>query len=178
MADLTFNTTEGQTIARELLIAYLNTGSSSTPVWSPIGKRVEDSSTDLDWSDETRRDILGDTYGTMKKPVITQSFDPGDLDAGDPAMVKIWNLAVKDQDYNALAAQDVLIVHFYAGTASTPFAERYDACMIAPSGIGGEGGGNIQMPINITFGGKRTVGTASKSSSTGEVTFTPAGSST
>lgn len=29
MADLTFNTTEGQTIDRELLIAYLNTGTSS-----------------------------------------------------------------------------------------------------------------------------------------------------
>lgn len=36
MADITFNTPEGQTIARELLIAYLNTGSSSSPTWSPM----------------------------------------------------------------------------------------------------------------------------------------------
>ena len=34
MADMTFNTTSGQTIDRELLIAYLNTGESATPVWS------------------------------------------------------------------------------------------------------------------------------------------------
>ena len=43
MADLTFNTTAGQTIDRELMIAYLNTGTSESPVWSAIGKRVEES---------------------------------------------------------------------------------------------------------------------------------------
>ena len=47
MADLTFNTTAGETVARELMIAYLNTGESGTPVWSPIGKRVEDSSEEI-----------------------------------------------------------------------------------------------------------------------------------
>ena len=30
MADLTFNTTGGQTIARELMILYLNTGTSGS----------------------------------------------------------------------------------------------------------------------------------------------------
>lgn len=44
MADLTFTTPEGQTIDRELLIAYLNTGTKESPVWSAIGKRVEDTS--------------------------------------------------------------------------------------------------------------------------------------
>ena len=172
MADLTFNTTAGATIARELLIAYLNTGDASTPVWSAIGKRVEDSSMELDWGDETKNDILGQTYTTLKKPTITQSFEPCELDSDDAAQLKLWNLAIKDQDYAALAAQDVLIVHFYAGTASTPFAERYASCTIRPTGLGGEGGGNIGMPIDITYGGVRTVGTASKNAS-GVVTFTP-----
>lgn len=176
MADLTFNTTGGQTIARELLIAYLNTGSSSTPVWSAIGKRVSDSSMEMDWSEDTLQDILGSTYTTLKKPTITQTFEPGDLDSDDSALVKIWNLAVKDQDYAALASQDVLIVHFYAGTAATPFAERYSACAIRPTSLGGEGGGTVGMPVDITYGGTRTVGTASRNASTGVVTFTPAGS--
>ena len=47
MADLTFATPEGQTIDRELLIAYLNTGSKEAPTWSAIGKRVEDSSEEM-----------------------------------------------------------------------------------------------------------------------------------
>lgn len=168
MADLTFNTDAGKTIARELLIAYLNTGTAETPVWSAIGKRVEDSDTEYDWDTETKRDILGATYGRMKKPTITQSFDPCELDAGDAAQVKLWNLAVKDQDAQALAAQDMLIVHFYAGSN---FAERYASCMIEITGLGGEGGGDIGMPINVTYGGTRTLGTVTKSSA-GVITFT------
>lgn len=174
MADLTFNTPAGNTIARELLIAYLNTGTTSTPVWSPVGKRVEDSSTEIDWDANTVRDILGATYGTLKKPVITQSFEPCDLDGADAAQVKLWNLAVKDQDAQSLANQDMLIVHFYAGESATPFAERYPACMVEVTGLGGEGGGNIGMPINVTYGGTRTIGTASRNAETGVVTFTAA----
>ena len=171
MADITFNTPAGQTIKRELLIAYMNTGTSQAPVWSAIGKRVEDSSTTYDWNTETKRDILGATYGRLKKPTITQTFDPCELDAGDAAQVKLWNLAVKDQDTAALSAVDMLVVHFYAGTTS--FAERYASCMVEVTGLGGEGGGEIQMPINVTFGGTRTTGTASRDASTGVVTFTP-----
>ena len=75
MSDQTFNTVPGRTMARELLIAYLNTGTKSSPIWSPLGRRVQDSSTEMDWSTDTVRDILGNTYGTMKKPTIT--FTPG-----------------------------------------------------------------------------------------------------
>ena len=173
MADLTFNTTAGQTIAREKMILYLNTGTPSTPTWSPIGTRVNDSSMDIDWSDESNQDIIGNVHSSMKKPVITQIFEPANLDAGDAAYVKIWNLAIKDQDYTALTSQDMLLVHFYAGTASTPFAERYSSCMIKPTGLGGEGGGNMEMPFDVTFGGTRTQGTASIGTG-GAITFTAA----
>ena len=170
---MTFNTGAGKTIDRELLVAYLNTATTSSPSWKPVGKRVSDSSEELDWSEDSSTDILGNTYTTLKKPTVTQTFDPAPLDAGDDAMVKIWNMAVKDQDYAALANQDMLIVHLYAGTADTSmFAERYSACAVRPSGLGGEGGGNVGMPINVTYGGIRTVGTASISQ--GTVTFSPA----
>ena len=72
MADITFNTNAGETVAREMLIAYLNTGEEASPEWSPIGKRVEDSSEEMDWGEETKQDILGQTYTTLKKPTITQ----------------------------------------------------------------------------------------------------------
>ena len=171
MSDISFNTAAGQTVDRALMIAYLNTGTNSAPVWSPLGKRVEDSSAEYDWSDETKQDILGNTWATMKKPVVTQTFDPCELDASDAAQQKIWNLAVVQQDAAALANQDMLIVHLYAGTATTAaFAERYESCMVKPSSLGGEGGGNIGMPIDVTYGGKRTTGTAAVSD--GTVTFT------
>lgn len=170
MADLAFATTEGQTIDRELLIAYLNTGTSSAPVWSAIGKRVEDSTEEMDWGQESKQDILGNTFTTMKKPVITQTFDPIPLDAGDAAAVKMWNLAVKDHDAQALANQDMMIGHFYATSGDAKFAERYDSCAIAVTSIGGDGGGTLNIVSEITYGGNRTLGTITKSAS--GVTFT------
>ena len=175
MPSQTFNTVPGRNIGRELMIAYLNTGTTNSPIWSPVGRRVQDSSSEWDWESDTIRDILGNVYGTLKKPKITQSFEPGDLDGGDDAQLKIWNLAVNRQDPQALAAQDMLIVHFYAAdstTATNFFAERYSACMVRPTSLGGEGGGDLAMPIDITYGGTRTTGHASRNASTGAVTFT------
>ena len=171
MADMTFNTAPGATVARELLVCYLNTGSYETPVWSPVGKRVEDSSIEMDWATESKTDIFGNTYTIGKKATKTQTFEPWELDASDVAQKKIWNLAIKDNDVNALLNQDMLLVHLYAGENNAVFAERYESCAVLPTGLGGEGGGSVGMPIDVTFGGKRTVGTAA--TSTGSVVFTP-----
>lgn len=169
--DLTFNTAAGAVVTRKMLLLFLNTGSSETPAWSVIGKRVEDSSMEYDWSDESKTDILGDTYTTMKEPIITQTFDPCELDSGDTAQVKIWNQSIKDHDVAAMCNNDLLVVHTYAGTASTAvFAERYPSSAVKPSGLGGSN--NVGMPIDVTFGGERSVGTASVSG--GNVTFTAA----
>ena len=167
MADLTFNTTAGAAVARKLMILYLNTGTSQSPTWSPIGRRVEDSSMEYDWGEESKTDILGVTRTTMKAPIITQTFDPCELDGGDAAQVKIWNMAIRDQDVAAMTNNDLLVVHTYAGTASAAFAERYPSSMVKPSGLGGSA--NVGMPIDVTFGGQRETGTASVAD--GVVTF-------
>ena len=67
---------------------------------------------------------------------------------------------------------DMLVVHLYAGAQDAVFAERYDASAVETTGLGGAGGGSIGMPITVTFGGTRTVGTAKVAD--GTVTFTPA----
>ena len=166
MADYNFNTNPGETVARELLVAYLNTGTAEAPVWSPLGKRVEDSSAEYDWGESNSRDILGNTWARLKKPVITQTFEPCDLDAGDEAQKKIWQYAVVEQNAQALSNMDLLIAHLYAG-----FGERYESCMVKPSSLGGEGGGNIGMPLDITYGGKRSIGSVTNEE--GSVKFTP-----
>ena len=171
MADMNFNTKEGATVARKLLILYLNTGTSEAPVWSVIGKRVEDSSMEYDWGDETKTDILGDTYTALKTPTITQTFDPCELDAGDKAQLRLWNQSIKDHDVATMSNNDVLVVHAYTGDAeSGAFAERYMSSTVRPTSLGGSS--NIGMPIDVTFGGKRQTGTAT--STGGTVTFTAA----
>lgn len=171
--DMTFNTTENATIARSKLIAFLNVGASKeSPDWKPLGVRVEDSSMSMDWQRESKKDILDNTYSTLKDPITTQNFDPWPLANGDAAQLFIWNRAIRDHDAPKLAAQDMLIVHEYAGTADTAvFAERYDACAIEVTDFGGAGGANIGMSTTVTYGGKRTVGTAKVE--VGKVTFTP-----
>lgn len=172
MDDMTFNTTPGAVVARKLLILYLNTGTSEAPVWSAVGKRVEDSSAEYDWGEESKTDIFGETYTTLKTPVITQTFEPCELDSGDAAQVKIWNQSIKDQDTGAMTNNDMLVVHAYAGTAKTAvFAERYASCAVKPSGLGGAA--NVGMPIDVTFGGTRTTGTAAVAD--GTVTFKAGG---
>lgn len=169
MADMNFNTAAGEVVARKLLILYMNTGTQEAPVWSPVGKRVEESSAEYEWGEESKTDIFGETYTTYKAPVITQTFEPCELDSGDVAQVKIWNQSIKDQDTGAMANNDMLVVHAYAGVAKTAvFAERYSACAVKPSSLGGSA--NVGMPIDVTFGGTRTIGTAAVAD--GKVTFT------
>lgn len=172
MADLTFNTAANAAVARKLLLLFLNTGTAESPVWSRVGKRVEDSSMEYDWGKETKTDIFGDTWPTMKDPVITQSFDPCELDSDDVAQVKIWNMSIRDHDIAAMNNNDMLVAHLYAGTKDTAvFAERYSSCAVTPTSLGGSS--TVGMPIEVTFGGTRTTGTAAVSGKT--VTFTADG---
>ena len=167
-----FNTKENQTMARELLILCLNTGTAEAPVWSPVGKRVSDSTMSYDWKKETSTDVLGNTHNSLSKPQITQTFDPWQLDAADVAQKLIWDAGIRNQDPDALANLDALVIHKYAGTANTAmFAERYNSCAITPTSLGGAGGGKLAMPIEVTFGGERTVGTVKAAE--GAFTFTP-----
>lgn len=171
MADVTFNTPSGAAVARKLLLLFLNTGTSAAPVWSVIGKRVEDSSMEYDWGEESKTDILGNTYSTMKDPIITQTFDPCELDSGDAAQMKLWNQSIRDHDTGAMTNNDLLVVHSYTGTAAEgAFAERYPASTVKPTGLGGSA--NVGMPIEVTFGGERQKGTAKKEAD-GAMTFTP-----
>ena len=171
----TFNTPPGQTVERKMYLCCGNYGTPEAPRWGKLGKRVEESSAEMDWGEESKQDILGDTYSTMKKPVISQTFDPCELDSGDEYQQHVWNLAVVDQDAAALCNQDLLRIHLYAVDESgAAFAERYPSSMVKPSGLGGEGGGSLTMPIDITFGGAREIGAASVTAD-GTITFTPKG---
>lgn len=175
MADnLTFNSGAGKTIARETLIANINVADSPTsPEWSIVGIRVYDSSESFDWQRDTQQDIAGNAYSSMKKPIVTQNFDGWELSGGDKAAEWIWNNGVRKQDAQVMSNVDMLIVHKYVYTDGTSkfWAERYASCAIEINTLGGEGGGNLAMPITVTYGGTRTLGSVTAAS--GKYNFTP-----
>ena len=169
--NMTFNTPNGQTIATEARIAFLNVGAAESPTWAPVGIRVSSSDASYDWGKETSQDILGNTYTTLKKPVVTQGFDPWPMTNGDEALQRFWNDGIRNQDAAAMGAKDMLIVHKYAGTKETAvFAERYTACAVEITSMAGDGGGHLNMAVTVTYGGERTVGTVTVEGN--KVTFT------
>lgn len=162
-----------ETIAdRKTLILYLNTGTTSAPVWSALGSYVTESAMDFDWGDEQSTDILGVTHSTIKPPTITQQLQGLKPIKNDAAVSKIWRQAIRDQDVGAMCNNDVLVVHVYSGASSgssnVAFAERYPNTMIKPSSLGGSN--TVDMDIDVAFGGQRSVGTATVED--GVVTFT------
>lgn len=151
--------TPGQTVDRKLYLVYGNAGTYESPEWSVMGKRVEDSSAEEDWSEESSTDILGDTYADMKSPITTQSFDPCPIDPGDKYQAKLAELYIIERNAQALVSQDLLRVHLYLTDGNgNAFAERFPSSMVKPTGLGGEGGGNLTMPVDVTFGGAREKG--------------------
>ncbi len=165
-------TGEGISATREMMITYLNTGTTEAPVWSAMGAKVTDSSVDYDWSLENSTDILGNSYAQAKTAQLTQSFAGSEIIAGSSVMNHLVDLAVVQKNAAKLVNQDCLIVHVYLQDEQKhTFAERYPASAVIPTSIGGEGGAALVTDIDVTYGGTRVVGYAEKTES--GVTFTP-----
>lgn len=175
MAEIKFANEETyQTIELEKLMVYINVSSSAAaPDWAPLGIGVESSSQSYDWQRESKKDIWGNTYNSMKKPIVTRDLQPWPVSGNDKAQRHIWKLGVVDQDNIKLAAQDILVIHSYAtvgDAASKFFAERYDASSVEVTELGGDGGSILTDGCSITYGGTRTVGAATLTG--GAVSFT------
>lgn len=162
----------GVSASREMMITYLNTGTADSPVWSAMGAKVTDSSIEYDWGVESITDILGVSHTKAKTAQMTQSFTGSEIVGGDAVMNALVNLAVVQKDAQKLVNQDCLIVHTYLkDEGGAAFAERYSASSVIPTTLGGEGGASLVSDIEVTYGGKRTTGTATVAD--GVVTFTP-----
>ena len=163
---------------REYLLLAVNTGSAETPVWSLVGTRVESSDLEYDYSQENGQDILGNAYTTLRKPILSQSFDSVPFIGGDPVLENIYT-NTRAQDISAMTNYDCLLIHRYSGTAGTQSsgasydAERYAASAILCTSQGGEGGGYLNYGLECTFGGTRTLGSATISDA-GVIAFAPA----
>lgn len=169
MAEATaFNLTAGTKAERKLLITCVNVGTSAAPEWETLGVGVEDSSIEFNLEEETKTDIIGRTSTTISKPQRKQSFDPYTIMEGSKLQIKLYNI-IRYERWSELANMDMLLVHTYVGTAGAYEAERFTGSAVNPQSLGGSG--TLDMPIDVTFGGEHTLGTAAIAD--GVVTFTP-----
>lgn len=150
----------GQPVERKDYLVYGNAGTYESPIWNVMGTRVEESTAEEDWSEGSITDVLGDTYTSAKTPITSQDFDPCPVDPGDKYQQRLIKHYVIDRNAQALISQDLLRVHAYLhdGTDTYAFAERFPNSKVLPTGLGGEGGGNLTMPVSVTFGGTREKG--------------------
>ena len=171
MAEATaFNVTAGLEIERKYMTTWVNVGDSETPVWECVGAGVEDSAIETNADVSTTTDILGVTKTKVNKLERAQTLDPMTATGGSLLQVKLYN-DIRYEKLSAMSAYEVMIVHGYVGTDASFEAELYGACTLLVTSIGGSS--YVDMPIEITLGGEKTLGTSSKFKSTDTPVFTP-----
>ena len=167
----------GDGAKREAFSLWYNTGTASTPAWDIVGYKLESGDMSIEYeTDETKKDILGNTFVTLAG--AKRSFDLSDwtIIQGNKLQVAVTN-ALRYENVGGMAFMesggDFCIVQHYAGTAqSAMLAERYKACSIKPTRLGGDGGANLTTDISVVLGGDKEIGTAAIDASTGDMTFT------
>lgn len=170
----------GDTAKREAFSLWYNSrvsggGTLSTPVWDLVGYKLESADMGIDYeTDETKKDILGNTFVELAGPNRSFDLSGWNIVKGSAIQVDVMN-ALRYETVGGMAylesGGDFCVVHHYAGTAtSAMLAERWKACSIKPGRLGGDGGANLTTDITITMGGDKEIGTAAIAS--GVMTFT------
>lgn len=171
----------GQSAKREALSLWYNcrvshsgttAGTLAAPVWELVGYKLTASDVSIEYTeDETKKDILGNTFVTLAGANRTMDLSDWDVVQGSHLQVDITN-ALRYEALGYLeSGGDFCLVHGYAGTDGTAMlAERWKASSIKPTREGGEGGGNLTLDATIVLGGEKEIGTAAISN--GVMTFT------
>lgn len=170
----TLNT--GERAQRKTLITVAAWGTVTSGVEANreiLGTRTEDSSIELNADVETSTDILGNNYTDVNKTQPQQDFDPfyllGGSDLGEYLLK-----AVMENDiaaYNNVFTVYVItaIIDSGTGQAHAYKAVKHTECSIIPTAVGGDS--YVNMPIEVHYSNKITVGTVDKLSD--DFTFTP-----
>lgn len=150
-------------------------GTLASPSWEIVGYKLDNGDMSIDYeTDETKHDILGNTFVTLAGPNRTFDLSDWTIIQGNKLQVDCMNALRYDANGGMSFLEsggDFCVVHHYAGTASSAMlAERYKGSSIKPTRLGGDGGGNLTTDITIVLGGDKEIGTAAIAS--GVLTFT------
>ena len=159
---------EGGDIQRKFFACAVNMGTESSPDFQTVGYKIESSALELNPDIETITDIHGDTYTTLNKFELSQTFEPHRLHTGNELGEKLIEL-FRANNLAAFSQFQCILIYGFLGTPGNYPADLYDECSIIPSSLGGDA--YAEMPFTVNFGGAVTNGTADRLK--GQALFTP-----
>ena len=170
MAEKVFNLDENQDAERKLLITAVDvSGGTTTPEWEILGIDIEDSSIEFNPELQTKTDIRGNTGTKLLRLEPQQSMEPYTIKGGSK-LAMILREYRRNGELSKFSQFKVLLVEGYVGDSTAGYeAEVHEGCTIIANSLGGSS--TVDMPIEIHFSNRKTLGTVDKLED--ELTFTP-----
>ena len=164
---LTLNS--GERAQRKTLITVAEWGTNNREI---LGTRTEDSSIEFNADIETSTDILGNNYTDVNRTQPQQDFDPFYLLGGSTLGEYLLQAALENDiaAYNNVFNIYIITAVIDSGSGTTHAYKtiKHSECSIIPTSIGGDS--YVNMPIEVHYSNKITVGTVDKLSD--DFTFT------
>lgn len=157
-------------VTRSKQMAFLNTGTSSSPTWSRMGKGIASQTINYNPQTESECYIDEDSASTgvdSYQPTIPTTQSVYD---GEPCFAFVNNLRRK-RAVGGDAETEILLVDAFGGSSGSYPAER-NACSIQIDSYGGEGGKALGITYTVNLIGDAVTGTFNPSTKT----FTASGS--
>lgn len=156
-----FNLATNIEAVRKMYTLWVNTGTTGAKVWECVGVGVEDSALEFNADFTKTTDILGVTRTQITKFEPEQSFEPCTLRGGSPLQFQLFQHWLNDRRAELCNYEVMLVFGFIDGTtAGTYVAALYSGSAVIPQSIGGSA--YVDMPITITPGGTKLIGSATK----------------
>lgn len=153
----------GARAQRKLLVTVAEWGSGTTNK-EVLGVRTEDSSIEFNPDSETTTDILGINYTDVNKTEPQQDFDPYYIIGGSALAEYLSNAALENNIDAYQNCFTIYVIEAYKDSGSSAShaykAVKHEGCSIYPTAIGGDS--YVNMPIEVHFSNKITVGTVDK----------------
>lgn len=154
----------GKSVKRKLLACAVDIsdgGSEQQSQYHVVGYKVGSADLEFNIEKEEIDDILGDSYQEISKIKYSMTFDAVRMTDGPRGKLadKILDYQMFDDDgLDKLTNFKTVLIFGMYGEEGSYKAVMHDACTITSASLGGEG--FMRMPLEVAFGGEKTLGTA------------------
>ena len=147
-------------IKRKFMAHFIDTALSgtSTPVYSRLGKDLEEYNVEMNANVEARNNILGETSVNLDSYQPQASVEPYYAEIGDPLFERLQKIVDERQTLDDLKTS-VVEVHLWEEdeTTSGSYVAYKEEAIIEVSSYGGDITG-YQIPFNVHHTGNRVKG--------------------